>query len=223
MLKLIVFDWDDTFTLNSVEGYMACYTAAMHEIGQDRDYETVYKSARRFWGQPHEATFADLLNDTPELVQKACEFYEKHLFGGTYVSKLGIVNGAKDCIEDLSKSYKLAICTGAHPKVLKDTMVRFGIPDIFETILSSYELDDASLAKPNSYMLEYVMNQTGCTPTETIMVGDGDNDVEMAQNAGVTPVTVLTGHLTEQEAQEMGVKHILPDIGHLDEAIEKIA
>ncbi len=221
MIKLVVFDWDDTFTLHSLAGYMACYQAALKDVGQERDYETTYTSARRFWGQPHEATLADLLQGHEDLVQQACDAYETHLFGGTYVEKLDIVQGSAEFIEHLKTKYTLAICTGAHPKILKDAMNRFGIPDVFTAIVSSYELHDPRLAKPHSHMLEEVMKRCDALPAHTIMVGDGDNDVEMAKNAGVEPVVVLTGHLSEAEAHNMGVRYVVSDITKLESVLSK--
>jgi len=46
-------------------------------------------------------------------------------------------------------------------------------------------------------------------------VGDAENDVQMARNAGIEPIVVLTGHLNKDKAESLGVENILPDITHL--------
>jgi phosphoglycolate phosphatase-like HAD superfamily hydrolase len=38
----------------------------------------------------------------------------------------------------------------------------------------------------------------------------------MAQNAEVEPVVVLTGHLSQAEAAQLGVRHIIADITRLE-------
>lgn len=40
--------------------------------------------------------------------------------------------------------------------------------------------------------------------------------MQMAWNAGVEPIAVLTGHLTRLQAEELGVKHIIDDVTLLE-------
>lgn len=47
-------------------------------------------------------------------------------------------------------------------------------------------------------------------------MGDAASDMQMARNAGVTPVAVLTGHLSRQQAEELGVKHIIENVTLLE-------
>jgi phosphoglycolate phosphatase-like HAD superfamily hydrolase len=44
----------------------------------------------------------------------------------------------------------------------------------------------------------------------------------MAYNAHVTPIVVLSGHLNKQEAEELEVKYIIPDVTHLDKILGKL-
>ena len=54
-------------------------------------------------------------------------------------------------------------------------------------------------------------------------VGDAENDVLMAKGADVTPIVVLTGHLTKEQAENLGVKFIIPDITRLEDVLEVIS
>lgn len=56
------------------------------------------------------------------------------------------------------------------------------------------------------------MEAQGVQPDETTLVGDATADMQMAWNAGIEPVAVLTGHLNRGQAEELGVKHIIENV-----------
>jgi phosphoglycolate phosphatase len=222
MIKLIIFDWDDVFTLGSKEGYIK----GLHETLEDLDVhlkpEEEHKRILETWGKVHDEELKNLLRERPGLIGKAIKIYETKLFGGTYVRALSYVEGANEMLRDLSQDFLLAVATGAHHDILKNqVMPKFKVPDVFAQIVSVYELNDPSKNKPHPYMLEKIMNDQNCLPAETIFVGDAETDVLMARNAGVEPVVVLSGHLTRTQAEALGVSYIIPDVTHMREMARK--
>lgn len=223
MIKLIIFDWDDVFTIGSTKGYYACYHEALKGVGVSLKPEEEDKRIRAKWGSGHAAQIKDLLQEHPELVKAAIKLYEKHFFGTTFVDCLKVVPGSQKLVTDLSKTYKLAIATGGHPQILKDQLLsKFKFPDVFSQILTIYDIDDLAHAKPHPYMLNKILESQNVSPDEAIMVGDAENDVIMARAAGVEPVVVLTGHLSKAQAQALKVKHIIDDVSQLQSVLEKI-
>ena len=71
-------------------------------------------------------------------------------------------------------------------------------------------------------MLEKIMEAQDVLPSETVMVGDAENDVLMARSAGVEPVVVLTGHLNRSQAEELGVKYIIDNVSLLQSVLEQL-
>lgn len=63
------------------------------------------------------------------------------------------------------------------------------------------------------------MKEQNVKPEECLYVGDAENDVQMAKNAGIEPIVVLTGHLDKERAEALGVKKIFPDIAYLKEIL----
>ncbi len=59
-------------------------------------------------------------------------------------------------------------------------------------------------------------------PENAIMVGDARNDVLMAQAAKIEPIVVLTGHLNIQQAEALGVTHIIQDVTHLETVLPQL-
>jgi phosphoglycolate phosphatase-like HAD superfamily hydrolase len=61
-------------------------------------------------------------------------------------------------------------------------------------------------------MLLSILEELNVLPSEAVMVGDGKGDVLMAQAANVRPIVVLTGQLSQQEAEALGVTTIIQSV-----------
>jgi phosphoglycolate phosphatase-like HAD superfamily hydrolase len=224
MIGLIIFDWDDVFTLGSINGYKKCYHEAVVGVGMHLSPEEEMKRMNAKWGASHVAELAELVKDQPELLDKAVRIYEENLFGDAFVDCLSIVPGGAALLSRLAQNYKLALATGVHPKLLRErVMPKFDInPEWFVQIMTAYDLDDPSHAKPHAYSGLKIMETQAVTPEKTIMVGDAQNDVLMARAAGIEPVVVLAGHLNRKQAEALGVKHIIPDVAQLETILDQL-
>jgi len=223
MVKLIIFDWDDVFTLGSKEGYFKCYNAVLEELKIKLPPEEVKKRILSRWSQSYQSEIAELLKENPELEQKGCEIYLKHLFGNTFIESLHCLSGIRELLQRLHEKYILTLATGVHPLLLREKIIpKFNIPDVFSHIITSQDLTDKTLSKPHPYIAEQLMRLTNTPKEQTVMVGDAENDVLMAKNAGITPIVVLTGHLKKNEAEELGVKYIINNITLLEDVLERL-
>ena len=219
--KLIVFDWDDVITLGAIEGYFACYDVVLQRVGVSLPEHVKRERVLRRWGTTHVEELRELLEDHPGLLGQATQAYEEAFFGEVFLNSLRILEGTAETLERLSKHYLLAVATGGHPRVIRERIIpKFGIPDAFAVILSAYEIRDPAKEKPAPYMLNTIMDSLGIKNTDTIYVGDAHNDVRMAQNAGVEPIVVLTGHLSQSAAAQLGVHHIIADITRLESILQ---
>ncbi|MBI2990145.1 MAG: HAD family hydrolase [Candidatus Magasanikbacteria bacterium] len=224
MITTIIFDWDDVITLGSKEGYFACYHKALEGVGVVLPPGEEQKRILAKWGETHRDELGELLREQPQLLDRASEIYEKELFGDTYVDELFILDGTAEVLKTLSLSYKLGVATGIHPGMLyKRVIPRFHIPDVFSEVLSSYDIPDPSKRKPDPYTALALMRRLGSKPEETVVVGDAKNDVLMAERSGCVPVVVLTGHLNKKQAEELGVRYIIPDLRSMPDILSYMA
>ena len=223
MIKLIIFDWDDVFTQGSIQGYYASYHAALEAVGVHLSPEEEDRRIKEKWGSGGKQQLEYLLQEHPELVDKAYEVYKECSHGKVFLDKLSIIPGGQDFLKEISKRYTLTIATGAHPKVLHDqVMPKFNIPDVFAQIITIYDLDDIDHAKPHPYMVNKILETQGVKSEEAILVGDAASDMQMAWNAGVEPVAVLSGHMDRAEAEKLGVKHIIDNVTQLETVLNKL-
>lgn len=222
-VELIIFDWDDVFSKGSTEGYFACYHEALVGVGVELTAEEEASRIAAKWGASHEEELGELLKEHPDLVAEANRIYEEHLFGNTFVDHLSVTPGSVELLERLAKNYTLALATGVHPKILRErVMPKFGIPDVFAQIITAYDLDDPTHAKPHPYSGLKIMGTQGIPPEKTVVVGDGKNDMLMAFAIGATPIAVLGGFLNRDQAETLGVRHIIPDVTHLESVLAQL-
>ena len=215
-LKLIILDWDDCITRGSSEGYYACYGAAVAKAGVQKTPEEVKEKVRELWGRPHREVIASIVGPNSPTLDQVCRFYEEYLFTDLFSAKLSLVPGAREKLGELKRSYTLAIATGMDGKLFREYILpSFDMQDFFQVIVSSSELPDPSRGKPYPDMVLKILEELSMSNDQAILVGDARGDVLMARAAGVRPIVVLTGQLTQEEATELQVSTI-PDVSRLD-------
>ncbi len=224
MLELIVFDWDDVFTTGSTNAYYACYIKAAVDAGSSVSEAKVKDTVDELWGRPHEEVIRSYLIDEPELFAETNKNYEKYIHTDVFLDNLTIVEGSLSMLKRLSNDYTLAIVSGINPNLLKEKVFpKFDVPQVFKKIVTSYDLDDRSRGKPHPDMLNMVLNSLDVKPENTILIGDAPGDMKMAQAANVTPIAVLTGQLSKDEASELNVSLIMNNVTELEDLISKLS
>lgn len=222
MIKLIIFDWDDVITLGSKEGYFQCYHQTLVDLGVKLAPREERQRILAKWGRTHREELQELLKEQPGLLDQACKIYEQKLFSGIFIKSLKLVNGVTELLLRLQKKYSLSVVTGIHPRILKQVMSKFKVPQVFTQIITAYDLQDATKQKPHPYVIQEILKKQKISPQETILVGDAESDISMAQKACVTPVVVLTGHLSQTEAKKLEVQYIIKDVTQLEKVLKLI-
>ena len=202
MIKLIIFDFDGVIVVGSNEEYFRCYHEALEKVGVHLDSQEERKRILERWSQPYQRELAGLLREYPQHLEKAVEAFEQCYYSPELRENIKLVKGTKDALENLSRKYTLAIASGMYRKMMDPLIEKFGIP-YFKKIITNEDINKKEDFKPAPFMISKIMNDLSISQSETIMVGDGKNDVLMAQNAGIIPVVVLTGHLNKKEAEEL--------------------
>ncbi|OGG09877.1 hypothetical protein A2154_04545 [Candidatus Gottesmanbacteria bacterium RBG_16_43_7] len=222
MLKLIIFDWDDVVVIGAKNAYFASYHKALTDLGILLTPDEERRRILAKWSKPSREEFKELLKEHPQLINQACQIYEKEK-ANIFLQSLSILPGTQKLLLHLSKYYKLGVSSGNTLEMIKNQIIpRFQIPNVFSQIISSHQISDPKKMKPHPFMLEVIMETQKILPEETIFIGDAATDVQMARNAKVVPVVVLTGHLSKEEAESLKVKWIIPDILALPTVLNSI-
>lgn len=166
--KAIIFDWDGTLH-DSMKYVIACF----QKVAEDKHLSSPSVDAIK--------TSIPLLSD--ELM---APFYQQ------YYDRLNapmLFSGVKDVLEQLyGHGFLLGIATGRSTSITKD-LERSGLSPYVFAIRCGGETSP----KPNPQMLLEIMDELGVRPSETLMVGDMENDMLLAKNAGADALAVTYG------------------------------
>lgn len=99
--------------------------------------------------------------------------------------------GARQALAGLDAAgVLLGIATGKSRRGLLAALEAHDLKGHFVTLQTS----DVHPSKPHPSMLQQAMAEAGAAPQETVLVGDTSFDMEMAVNAGATPLGVAWGY-----------------------------
>lgn len=183
---LIVFDWDGTL-MDSAAKIVACFQSAIHDAGAADPGDA---AIRHIIGLGLSEAAAALLPDEPAAVQQqVVERYREHFLHLDPLES-AMFPGVQPALEDLSKrGHLLAIATGKSRRGLNRVLDQTGLGPLF---VASRCADEA-FSKPHPQMLLDILEVTGTTPQQAIVIGDTAYDMEMARNAGVDRLAVSYG------------------------------
>ena len=206
MKKLIVFDLDGTL-INSLEDLADSANHVLEQHGFPIHHVDAY---RYFVGDGVRKLIERILpeeerNDAQieQCRQEFVAYYKIHM-----EDKTSVYEGITDLLKTLkARGLKIAVATNkVHVAVAPLIGQREGIP-----------------VKPAPQIMFDILAQCGCEPSEAFHVGDTATDMQLAHNAGVTPVGVLWGYRPLEELQEAGAKHIIQHPADLLEIIETVS
>ena len=191
--ELLVFDWDGT-VMDSEAHIVASMERAIDDL--------------RFPALPREAIrnviglglFEAITSLYPSLaagdVQAMTDRYRYHFLADDPCEPF---EGAEYVLRELSRQgYLMAVATGKGRRGLDRVLDSTGFLPLFHTTRCA----DETRSKPHPQMLEEIMDELGVEPSATLMIGDTEYDLQMAQNAGTASLAVSYGvHAPERLEQ----------------------
>lgn len=185
--RLIVFDWDGTL-MDSIATIVACAVDAATDVGA-ADPGTAGR-IREAIGLGLDHTARHVVPESKAHLREAwVERYRHHWLNG-YRDRPLLFPGVDQMLAELAGAgYWLAVATGKSRSGLDRDLAGTGQAHRF---LATRTVSEA-LSKPHPQMLEDILAELGVSRRQALMVGDTTFDLDMANNAGVASVGVLTG------------------------------
>ena len=94
-----------------------------------------------------------------------------------------------EIIEQVKKNYGIYLLSNSneihYDLFVRDLQLRFGYREFDELFHKAYFSFDLHLLKPNPEIYEFVMNQHGLVPEETLFIDDKKENIKAAQNLGL--------------------------------------
>ena len=193
--QLLIFDWDGTL-MDSQARIVNCLRSTIRDMDkQERSHEQLSNVIGLGFKEALLCLYPD---DSDDFHDDFVERY-RHYFLSEDDTPSILFEGVKTMLEDLyQQGYFLAIATGKGryglDMALKETDV--------EHLFHGSRCADESQSKPHPQMLEELMDYFAVEPMQTIMIGDTEYDLQMANNANVHGVGVTYGVHNEQRIRE---------------------
>jgi len=203
--KYIFFDCMETivdlYELPSRSDYAAWayYNSGVEDLWSDFDeFLSHYIKARenlfRKYASENEYDFYERIKLTVDYNDKIEEKNKRGItqklyqhYWITYRSKCYIESGKKEALEELSKTYRLAIVSNFKMKGgIEELLTRAGVRNLFDFLLISI---DYGWLKPYKGIYQEAMIQAVCLPEEIIFVGDDyENDYMTPRSLGMKAI-----------------------------------
>lgn len=206
---LIVFDWDGTLydsAAHIVQGVQASAKKMGLPVPSD-------KQARSVIGLSFEVALARLFPDIDDKkINEFATYYRKWQAGEFGHARPMLFDGSVNVLESLkANQYLTAVATGKGRQGLDKDLEDFKVKHLFDTT----RCGDEGQSKPHPEMLHIIMDELEVDPSKTLMVGDTEFDMALANNAGTDAVAVSYGVHEQADLLKHKPKHIIHSINEL--------
>jgi len=187
---LLVFDWDGTL-VDSIERIVTSLQFASKQI---IDIDLSEKSARDVIGLGLMEAIKKLHPelDTPQhadRLEDIADAYRQHYLYDNMVPA-PLFSGVYELLNELrADGYTLAISTGKSRMGLDQSINQHQVADFFATTRCAGE----NKSKPHPEMLHEILNELNFSASQTLMIGDSEHDLKMANNASMRSIGVTHG------------------------------
>jgi phosphoglycolate phosphatase len=206
LLKLLVFDLDGTL-IDSAQDLCNSVNAALREFNlgplPDPTIASFVGNGAPLLMRRSLAMAGNISLDAvdEELFSRAyaffLQYYREHKLDFTYAYE-GVLDALK-ALRELhdapgGPSRIMAVLTNKPVNPARGICEGLGLADYF---LHIYGGNSFPVKKPDPFGLRTLMEETGATPQQTVMIGDSKIDVETARNAGAWSVGCIFGFGTQ--------------------------
>lgn len=212
---LIVFDWDGTL----IDSIKRIATSLQHASKVSAGISVSEQQAKNVIGLGLNEAISTLHPTLKEsYIEPMANAYRQHFnYENTIASPL--FPGVRECLQTLvDNNFILAIATGKSRHGLELNIAEHDVAHFF----TSTRCADENLSKPHPEMLLSILDELKFTPAQTLMVGDSEHDLQMANNAKVDSVGVTHGVHTLETLLQFKPLYCLDDVTGLPERLIKV-
>jgi phosphoglycolate phosphatase len=206
-VDLIMFDLDGTLADTGPDlADSVNYTRSCFELGP-LPQQSIYTHVGR--GVEYLLRHA-VVEETPshfsEIMRVFLEYYQQHL-----LDKTVLYPHVTEVLDYFADKRNAVVTNKLHH--LAVTVLRgLGIEDRFDAVLGG---DSGAEKKPDPALLRLMLRQFQIVPTNALMVGDGDTDIEAGRYAGVITCGVTYGLANKADLVAAKPDFLIDDLGQL--------
>ena len=211
-IKFVMLDFDGT-TADTTPSIIHCSEKVCQAEGYILDHELLARNT----GYTTEAAFEFLTGSKdPVFINRVSDMY-RELYNTEGLDMITLFDGVLETMERLhSKGIKFAVTTNNVSEVIEAMTKRLGMDKYLDNIVC---LDNVENGKPAPDIAIESMRRAGCTPEESIVVGDSTFDMGMGVSAGCRYCGVTYGSLDRQTLFNSGASWVIDDFRELEKIV----
>lgn len=125
------------------------------------------------------------------------ELYFQEYYCQHHHTQSRLYDGVRELLDALAGTRRLSLATNAFDVSTQPLLEALGIEHYFDYIVCGNQVPKA---KPHPLMLEKIIGAYGCGKEAFVMIGDGERDIQAAENAGIDALLVQWGFSDHEEA-----------------------
>ncbi len=117
----------------------------------------------------------------------------------SHVHRCKVYHGFRDLVQQLRKeSIKVSILTALNHDALHDQLVDFNLGAYFDAAFGLYNHHAISKVQRGHELMQHV----GVSAQDTLIIGDTDHDLEVAESLGIDVILLADGHQNEEKLRK---------------------
>jgi phosphoglycolate phosphatase len=199
-IRLFIFDLDGTL-VNTLEDITASVNFTLTRLGRPPiPLETV----RQFVGDGITLLLTRSLGGRADLLEDALGIYTVHHSRNLAV-RSRLYPGVRETLEHF-RALPMAVVTNKGHDFSEPLLEQLGIRRYFTMLIAA---DDGVPLKPAPDALLRIMDRLAVDKGQSVMVGDGIQDIEAGKAAGITTCAVTYGFRSEEALRRAGPDHLI--------------
>ena len=150
--------------------------------------------------------------DDPALVVAALPLFERH-YGDALLVHTQAYPGVDRLVRDLGADRALAVASNKPGPWVRAIVAGLGWSEVIPHVVGG---GDVAHLKPAPDMVERLLEQTGYSRAEAVVVGDMEVDLEFARAGGLPCISVSWGLAGRERLQTAGARQIVDSADELD-------
>lgn len=184
--ELIVFDWDGTL-MDSAARIVASLRGAAQDVGFENLTDAGFRNVIGLGLQEAIRALYPAISD--DALWQYADRYRHHFLESCPMPEQ-LFEGVHEILDTLHRQpLMLAVATGKSRKGLDRALRHTQCSHYFQATRCA----DETTSKPHPQMLLELIEELGAKPETTLMIGDTEYDMEMAQRAGTAALAVTYG------------------------------
>jgi phosphoglycolate phosphatase len=203
-VDLMIFDFDGTLVSTGADLIQAInYTLNALKLKKKQEIEIlsfvgdgISKLIERALGQDHIKYHEKAMNIFSE-------YYGQHLLDNTK-----LYPQAEDVLKNFQDKLKVILTNKRYNFTLAIAQ-GLNIAKYFVEIIGA---DSTPFPKPDRRVIDYLLNKYGVAKENTLIIGDGINDIAVAQNSGILSCAYLNGLGNRQDLLSLNADYYCDDL-----------